>query len=168
MPKCAFKRVTKHFYWNHTSTWVFSCKRAACFQNTSFWKHLWRTASDLMWDECCTLLLQLKKIGSLLSYCWLSYFIKVKWCHFFFISISSLQLLWLAIVCLSLQTMKKEIPIIRETCKTSRAWITWGDDYQQICVVVQWYLQKFFLWFYYLSDVSTISLLLKFIVVCKT
>ena len=34
MPKRDFNRVTKQLYQNHTSTWVFSCKFAAYFQNT--------------------------------------------------------------------------------------------------------------------------------------
>ena len=29
MPKCHFNKVTKQFYWNRTSAWVFSCKFAA-------------------------------------------------------------------------------------------------------------------------------------------
>ena len=31
---------------NHTSTWVFSCKFAAYFQNTFLWEHLWRANSE--------------------------------------------------------------------------------------------------------------------------
>ena len=34
MLKCDFNKVAKQLYWNHTSTWVFSCKLAAYFQNT--------------------------------------------------------------------------------------------------------------------------------------
>ena len=34
MPKCGFNTVAMQLYWNHTSTWVFSCKCAAYFQNT--------------------------------------------------------------------------------------------------------------------------------------
>ena len=30
---------------SHTSAWVFSCKFAACFQNTFSWDHLWMAAS---------------------------------------------------------------------------------------------------------------------------
>ena len=36
------------FYWNHTWTWVFSCKLAAYFQNTFFYEHLWMAASVLI------------------------------------------------------------------------------------------------------------------------
>ena len=35
MPKCDFHKVAKQFYWNDTSAWVFPCKFAAYFQNTS-------------------------------------------------------------------------------------------------------------------------------------
>ena len=35
MPKCDFNKVAKQLYWNSTSAWVFSCKFAAYFQNTS-------------------------------------------------------------------------------------------------------------------------------------
>ena len=34
MPKGDFNKNAKQLYWNHTSTWVFSCKFAAYFQNT--------------------------------------------------------------------------------------------------------------------------------------
>ena len=34
MPKCDFNKVAKELYWNRTSAYVFSCKFAACFQNT--------------------------------------------------------------------------------------------------------------------------------------
>ena len=33
-PKCDFNKVAQQLYLNHTSAWVFSCKFAACFQNT--------------------------------------------------------------------------------------------------------------------------------------
>ena len=36
MPKSDFNKFAKQLYWNHTSVWVFSCKFAACFQNTFF------------------------------------------------------------------------------------------------------------------------------------
>ena len=45
MLKCNFNKVAKHLYWNHTSTWVFSCKFAAYFQNTFSYQRLWRVAS---------------------------------------------------------------------------------------------------------------------------
>ena len=35
MPKCDFNKVSEKLYWNYTSTWVFSYKLAAYFQNTS-------------------------------------------------------------------------------------------------------------------------------------
>ena len=35
MPKYGFTKVTKQLYRNHTLAWVFSCKFAAYFQNTS-------------------------------------------------------------------------------------------------------------------------------------
>ena len=34
MPKCEFNKVPLQLYWNHTLTWVFSCKFVAYFQNT--------------------------------------------------------------------------------------------------------------------------------------
>ena len=34
MPKCDINKVALQFYWNHTSTRVFSCKFSAYFQNT--------------------------------------------------------------------------------------------------------------------------------------
>ena len=36
MAKCDFNKIAKKFYWNHTCTWVFSCKSAVYFQNTFF------------------------------------------------------------------------------------------------------------------------------------
>ena len=35
-------------YWNHTSTWVFSCKFAAYFRNTFSYEHLWMAASGVL------------------------------------------------------------------------------------------------------------------------
>ena len=35
-------------YWNHTSTWVFSCKFATYFQNTFSKEHLWMATSFLL------------------------------------------------------------------------------------------------------------------------
>ena len=34
MPKCDFNKFVLQLYWNHTSTWVFSCRFAAYFQKT--------------------------------------------------------------------------------------------------------------------------------------
>ena len=34
IPKYDFNKVAKQFYINHNSVWMFSCKLAACFQNT--------------------------------------------------------------------------------------------------------------------------------------
>ena len=34
MSNCDFNIVALQLYWNHTSEWLFSCKFAACFQNT--------------------------------------------------------------------------------------------------------------------------------------
>ena len=33
MSKCDFNKFAVQLYWNHTSTWVFSCKSAAYFHN---------------------------------------------------------------------------------------------------------------------------------------
>ena len=49
MPKSDFNKVTKHFYWNYTSAWVFSCKFTAYFQNNFSQQHFWRAASALRW-----------------------------------------------------------------------------------------------------------------------
>ena len=50
MLKCDFNKVAKQPFWNHTSAWVFSCKFAACFQNTFFQEHFWVPASvNLRW-----------------------------------------------------------------------------------------------------------------------
>ena len=48
MPKSDFNKVALQLYENHTSTWVFSCKFVACFQNTFSQEHFWKTASN-----CC-------------------------------------------------------------------------------------------------------------------
>ena len=48
MPKSDFNKVALQFYENHTSTWVFSSKFVASFQNTFSQEHLWKTASN-----CC-------------------------------------------------------------------------------------------------------------------
>ena len=45
MAKCDFNKTAKHFYWNHTSAWIFSCKFAAYFRDTFLQEHLWRVAS---------------------------------------------------------------------------------------------------------------------------
>ena len=45
MPKCDFDKVAMQLYWNYTLAWVFSCKFAAYFQNTSFLERLWVGAS---------------------------------------------------------------------------------------------------------------------------
>ena len=42
MPKCNCNEVALQLYWNHISSWVFSCKLAAYFQNTISEEHLWR------------------------------------------------------------------------------------------------------------------------------
>ena len=46
LPKCDFNKVVLQLYWNPTSAGVFSCKFDACFQNTFFYEHLWRAASE--------------------------------------------------------------------------------------------------------------------------
>ena len=46
MPKYDFNKITKQLYWNHTSTWVFSCKLAACFPNTISQEHPWTAVSE--------------------------------------------------------------------------------------------------------------------------
>ena len=44
MPMCGYTHALQ-LYWSHTSTWVFSCKFAAYFQNTFYLEHLWEVAS---------------------------------------------------------------------------------------------------------------------------
>ena len=46
MPKWGFNKFALQLYCNRTSTWVFSCKFAAYFQNTLSQKHLWVAASE--------------------------------------------------------------------------------------------------------------------------
>ena len=46
MPKYDFNKVAKQLYRNRTSTWVFSCKLAAYFQNTFSTEHLSMAASE--------------------------------------------------------------------------------------------------------------------------
>ena len=43
--KYDLSEVDLQLYWNHTPSWVFSCKFAAYFQNTFSEEHLWRVAS---------------------------------------------------------------------------------------------------------------------------
>ena len=43
MPKWDLNKIALN-----TSTWVFSCKFAAYFQNTFFWEHLWVAASGIL------------------------------------------------------------------------------------------------------------------------
>ena len=45
MPKSDFNKDAKQLYWSHTLAWLFSCKFAAYFPNTSFIEHLWVAAS---------------------------------------------------------------------------------------------------------------------------
>ena len=47
--RVAASEANKQLDWNHTSAWVFSCKFAACFQNTFFYEHLWVTASRVIY-----------------------------------------------------------------------------------------------------------------------
>ena len=46
MSKSDFNKVAKQLYWNHTPSWVFSCKSAVYFQNIFLQEHLWRAASE--------------------------------------------------------------------------------------------------------------------------
>ena len=39
MPKCHFNKVVLQLYQNHTSTWLFSCKFPAYFQNIFSYEH---------------------------------------------------------------------------------------------------------------------------------
>ena len=51
MPKCDFKILALQLYWNYASSWVFSCKFAAYFQNTFAEEHLRGTASKTYKEE---------------------------------------------------------------------------------------------------------------------
>ena len=53
IPKRDFNNTAKQLYWNHTSTWVFSCKSAAYFFKTPFLRTpleawFWRPCSSLL------------------------------------------------------------------------------------------------------------------------
>ena len=56
MPKSDFNNVAKQLYWNHTSTWVFSCKFAAYFQNKFSYEHLLVSVSEHLNVYCLQLL----------------------------------------------------------------------------------------------------------------
>ena len=47
---CNFNKVAKQLYWNHFSTWVFSSRFAAYFQNTFLQEHLRTGASAKMFE----------------------------------------------------------------------------------------------------------------------
>ena len=47
MPKSDFNKVGKQLYWNHTSTWVFSCTFTSHFQSKFSWEHFRRAALAL-------------------------------------------------------------------------------------------------------------------------
>ena len=46
MPKCDFNKIALQLYWNRTSSYVFCCKFAACFQDTFSEEHFWMAASN--------------------------------------------------------------------------------------------------------------------------
>ena len=48
VPKCDLNKIVLQLHWNRTSSWVFSCKFAAYFQNTFLQKHLCRAASRML------------------------------------------------------------------------------------------------------------------------
>ena len=62
MSKCDFNKVALQLYWNCTSTWVFSCKFAAYFQDTFSQEHLWMAASE----DCMIMVL----FGKLSKHLW--------------------------------------------------------------------------------------------------
>ena len=43
--KCDVNKVVLQHYWNHISAWVFFCKFAAYFRNSTLQEHFWRAAS---------------------------------------------------------------------------------------------------------------------------
>ena len=51
MLKCDFSKIANQFYWNHTSTWVFSCN-FAYLQNSCFDEHLRGTTSSNFYSAC--------------------------------------------------------------------------------------------------------------------
>ena len=64
MPKCDFNKVALQLYWNHTSTWVFSCKFSDhLFLRTRpdgcFWK-FFRNDYEALWQRHLKDTLQLK------------------------------------------------------------------------------------------------------------
>ena len=59
-------KLKKQLYWNYTSTWLFSFKFAAYFQNTFSEAHLWRVASEcLCWQIEYTSDLAIKCIATI-------------------------------------------------------------------------------------------------------
>ena len=57
--KCDLNKVALQLYWNHTSSWVFSCKFAVYFQNTFHEEHLWMAASSFH-NKCFHMWLPIK------------------------------------------------------------------------------------------------------------
>ena len=51
MLKCDFSKIANQFYWNHTSTWVFSCN-FEYLQNSCFDEHLRGTTSSNFYSTC--------------------------------------------------------------------------------------------------------------------
>ena len=56
MLKCDFNKAVIQIYWNHTLACVFSCKCAACFQNTFSWEHIRKAASGSCYCCLCDLI----------------------------------------------------------------------------------------------------------------
>ena len=53
MLKCDFNKVALQLYWNHTSTWLFSCKFAVYFQNTFVWLLLFFSQFCEFFQDIC-------------------------------------------------------------------------------------------------------------------
>ena len=59
IPKCDFNKFAQQLYWNYTSIWVLSCKFAAYFQTTFFYKNTFGGNTSVY--SYCTLYLAHKK-----------------------------------------------------------------------------------------------------------
>ena len=73
MQKCDFSKVANQLYWNHTPTWVSSCKCAAYLQNSCFGQHLWGTTSENVYSTYLSYFQYqfVSNLGYFLIYIWI-------------------------------------------------------------------------------------------------
>ena len=88
--------MIEQLYWNHTSTWMFSCKYAPYFQNIFLTEHLQMTASAEYLGKILfkTLLGGLLQKVLLLTLSWRRYLIIQKPVHWFAQQINVLVSIW--------------------------------------------------------------------------